>query len=464
MPRPEERSGGARLEGRGTASSRLFHQRARTLRFLLLALLLLAGEVFGLLAQFDRDLERFIIAALLQGGVWAAAAVLVARGAVCPSLAVILATAVLLRIAALAAPVCLSDDVYRYIWDGRVQAAGINPYRYIPTDTHLAALRDQTVFPNINRNNYAPTIYPPVAQMLFFAATRFGETVLAVKLVSVAVEAIGIWALLLVLRTIGAPRQNIVFYAWHPLPVWEIAGSGHIDAAVVAFVALTLAAAVTGRRTWSGAALAAATLVKFLPAALVPALWRPAKSNQWDWRWMAAFLAVVIAAYLPYLGVGSRVLGFLPGYLTEENLASGSGFWVLSAVGRLVPVSVAVYLAVAAAVMIGLAVAALRRPADPSSSLPWAAALGAAATLFASPHYAWYFVWLVALLCVAPWWPAFWPASTAVLLYWEPKTGNIPLWVGFTIYGGFAIFGCADIAWRYSRAARSGERHGRCAS
>ena len=434
------------------------------MRFLLLALLLLAGGVFGLLAQLDHDVGHFIIAALLQGGIWAVAAALVARGAGRRSLVVILATAVLLRLIALAAPVYLSDDIYRYIWDGRVQAAGINPYRYIPTDTHLAPLRDQTVFSNINRNNYAPTIYPPVAQMLFFVATRFGETVPVVKLVLVAVEAVGIAALLLVLRTIGAPRQHILFYAWHPLPVWEIAGSGHIDAAVVAFVALALAAAVTGRRSWSGAALAAATLVKFFPVVLVPALWRPAKPNMGDWRWMAAFIAVVIAAYLPYLGVGSRVLGFLPGYLTEEKLASGGGFWGLGAISRVIPVPVAVYLGVMAAVMTGLAIGALRRPADPLASLPWAAALGTAATLFASPHYAWYFVWLVALLCVAPWWPAFWPTSTAVLLYWEPKTGHIPLWVGFLIYGGFAIFAGADIAGRYSRAARSGERHGRCTS
>jgi len=473
MPRPEERSAlrdaacggssgqGAHLEGRGTASTRVLHQIARTPPFLLLALLLLAGEAFGLLAQFDHDTGHFIIAVLLQGGIWAVAAVLVARGPARPSLGVILATAALLRLMALAAPVYLSDDIYRYIWDGRVQAAGINPYRYIPTDTHLAPLHDQTVFPNINRNNYAPTIYPPVAQMLFFVATRFGETVPVVKLVLVAVEAVGIAALLLVLRTIGAPRQHILFYAWHPLPVWEIAGSGHIDAAVVAFVALALAAAVSGRRAWSGAALAAATLVKFFPVVLVPALWRPAKANIGDWRWVAAFTAVVIAAYLPYLGVGSRVLGFLPGYLTEEKLASGGGFWGLGAISRVIPVPVAVYLGVMAAVMTGLAVGALRRPADPLARLPWAAALGTAATLFASPHYAWYFVWLVALLCVAPWWPAFWPTSTAVLLYWEPKTGHIPLWVGFTIYGGFAIFGCADMAWRYVRAARSGERHGR---
>ena len=280
------------------------------MRLPLLALLLLAGEALGLRAQFDRNLNGFIIAALVQGAVWAIAAIVVARRAARPSMVLILSTAVLLRLGALAAPVYLSDDIYRYIWDGRVQAAGINPYRYIPTDTNLAALRDEAVFPNINRNNYAPTIYPPAAQMLFLVATRFGETVPAIKLVLVAVEAIGIGALLLVLRTTGAPRHNIMFYAWHPLPVWEIAGSGHIDAAIVAFVALALTAAVTGRRAWSGAALAAATLVKFFPLVLVPALWRPARSNLGDWRWLASFIVVVIAAYLPYVGVGWRVWGF----------------------------------------------------------------------------------------------------------------------------------------------------------
>ena len=250
---------------------------------LLLALLMLAGEAFGLVAQFDRDISSFIFVALIQGAVWTAAACVAARGdGGRTAFAVILATAVLLRIGALAAPVYLSDDIYRYIWDGRVQAAGINPYRYIPTDDRLVALRDEAIFPNINRNNYAPTIYPPVAQMLFFLATRFGETVTAMKLVLVAVEAIGIGALLFSLRAAGLPRENILLYAWHPLPVWEIAGSGHIDAAVVAFVSLAMAAALAGRRAWSGAALGAATLVKFFPLVLVPALWRPRTSNLGD--------------------------------------------------------------------------------------------------------------------------------------------------------------------------------------
>src|SRR3984893_2858755 len=425
----------------------------------LLACLLLAGEAAGLSAQFDRDLTAFIIVGILQGIVWAAAAAVVTRSADRrPTVALIPGTALLLVLLALRPPVFLSDEINRYIWDGRFQAAGINPYRYIPSDPDLARLRDDAIYPNINRNNYAPTIYPPVAQMLFLLANRVGEPVLAVKRVFVVVEAVGIGALLLILRAAGEPREHILLYVWHPLPIWEIAGSGHIDAAIVAFIGLAVAAAVAGRRAWSGAALAAATLVKFFPLVLAPALWRPAKSNLGDWRWPATFIAVIVAAYLPYIGVGSRALGFLPGYVAEENLGSGSGFWLLGMVRRAVAVPLAAYFGLAASVMAGLAVGALRRRPDPCSGLNWAMALGTAALFFASPHYPWYFVYLVALLTAAPWWPAWWLTLAAVLLYWDPKTGNTPSWVGFTLYGGFVILCAVDIARRTVSNKRSGAR------
>ena len=63
--------------------------------------------------------------------------------------------------------------MYRYVWDGRVQLAGINPYRYVPAADQLAFLRDAAVYPNINRAEYAHTVYPPVAQAIFaLAAAR----------------------------------------------------------------------------------------------------------------------------------------------------------------------------------------------------------------------------------------------------------------------------------------------------
>jgi len=427
----------------------------------LLAGLLLTGGATGLATQFNRDLPAFVIVSLFQGAVWAIAALVVLRHPDPRStLVLILATAALLRLVALAAPVFLSDDINRYIWDGRVQAAGINPYRYIPTDPELELLRDTSIFPNINRNNYAPTIYPPIAQMLFLTATRFGETALTLKVFFVVVEAVGIVTLLNILRTAGRPREHILLYVWHPLPIWEIAGSGHLDAALVTFTSLALAAAIGCQRFWSAPALGAATLTKFFPLVLAPAMWRPARSNLGDWRWLAALIAVIIAAYLPYIAAGWRILGFLPGYVAEEKLGSGSGFWLLDVTRSMISIPLAAYLGLAASVMAGLAIFALSRGPGPRSVLSWATALGSATLFFASPHYPWYFVWLVGLLTTAPWWPAWWLTIAAVLLYCGRETGTVPSWVGFTLYGGFVILCTADVARRViankkSRARRA---------
>src|SRR5260370_28125668 len=115
----------------------------------------------------------------------------------------------------------------------------------------------------------------------------------------VTIEVVGIGTLVFLSRAAGRQPEHILLYAWAPLPVWEIAGSGHVDAAMVTFATLALAAAISGRRLWSAVALAAATLVKFYPLVLAAALLRPAKSNLGDWRWPPAFIAVIIAAYLP---------------------------------------------------------------------------------------------------------------------------------------------------------------------
>src|SRR5262249_1939844 len=81
-----------------------------------------------------------------------------------PALLVILVGAAAMRLALLWTEPTLSGDIYRYIWDGRVQAAGINPYAHVPAAAELATLRDPDIWPHINRAGYAVTIYPPMAQ------------------------------------------------------------------------------------------------------------------------------------------------------------------------------------------------------------------------------------------------------------------------------------------------------------
>src|SRR5580765_8351520 len=148
--------------------------------------------------------------------------------------------AALFRLSILFFPPYLSDDIYRYVWDGRVQSAGINPYRYIPADESLEKLRDEKIYPNINRRDYARTIYPPLAEGAFLLITRLSESVTWMKAVMVGFEAIAVWALIQLLVSFGFARQRVLIYAWHPLVVWEFAGSGHVDALAIAFIALAL--------------------------------------------------------------------------------------------------------------------------------------------------------------------------------------------------------------------------------
>src|SRR5262249_40601827 len=137
----------------------------------------------------------------------------------------------------------LSTDVARYVWDGRVQAAGTNPYRYVPADTQLAPLRDQAIYPHINRVDYAVTIYPPVAEMIFLLASRVSESFTMMRLTMIGFEAVTVLALLALLDHDGRPAARVLIYAWHPLTIWEFAGTGHVDAAAIALMTLAMLAA-----------------------------------------------------------------------------------------------------------------------------------------------------------------------------------------------------------------------------
>src|SRR6476660_5550399 len=221
------------------------------------------------------DIIWFLKIVLIQLSIYVSVVWLSLRTKDSPQLLLLgLIFAALFRIAILFYPPYLSDDIYRYIWDGRVQSVGINPYRYVPANESLAKLRDDKIYPNINRRDYARTIYPPVAEGAFFLTTRFSESVTWMKAVMVGCEAITVWALIQLLVSFGFARQRVLIYAWHPLIVWEFAGSGHLDALALAFIALALLARRKNADSLTAVLLAGATCVKLFPAVLFPALYR----------------------------------------------------------------------------------------------------------------------------------------------------------------------------------------------
>lgn len=407
-----------------------------------LGVAMLGLEAAGLAAQASDALHLNVALTLGQSALYAAAVVLVVRGAPASS-GVILAVSVLLRLTLLFAPPFHSTDIYRYVWDGRVQAAGINPYLHVPGDPALSALRDDLVWPRINRADYAPTIYPPLAQVVFLLVTRVSATVTAMKLALVLFEGVTAWAIVRLLDADGLPRTRLLVYAWSPLAIWEVAGAGHVDAAMAAFVALAVLASRRGREGLAGVALGAAVLVKLLPLAILPALWRRP-----DRRMPACFAATVVAGYLPFLGAGRKVFGFLPGYAGEEGLRDGSGFWFARLIGRLTGLapSPAAFVAGTACLMGLLALVVVTRR-NRSAHAPENALLLAGTGMVAlSPSYPWYFVWLLPLLCVSPKPALVWITSAGALLYWD-DIATAP-WLKDALYGGacLAAAGSAVVA------------------
>ena len=300
----------------------------------------------------------------------------------------------------------LSTDLYRYVWDGRVQAHGINPYRYVPGDEHLVALRDGGIYPNINRRNYAKTVYPPGSQMVFLVVTRLSETVTCIRLTMVAFEALTAWLIVLLLAAYGLPAQRVVLYAWHPLVIWEFAGGGHCDAIMIACVALAFLMHRRGHEMATGAALGLAVLAKLFPLILFPALYR---KFRWGWKMPLTLAAVVCAGYLPYTLTYSfaGALGFLPMYTQEEGLQSGERYYFQSVLMpelhalHLPPTKTFLLLAAAAFAAAG-AWATWRRDADDRSAFRRGVCVAAMFVAVLSPAVDWYCTWLVFFLPFLP--------------------------------------------------------------
>ena len=363
------------------------------------------------------DIAWFLKLVVVQIVIYLAVAWLSLRSSDSRSLLVLgLVFAALFRFIIILSPPYLSDDIYRYIWDGRVQFAGINPYRYIPADESLAHLRDDKIYPNINRRDSAHTIYPPVAEAGFLLVTRFSESVAWMKAAMVGFEAIAVWALVQLLISFGFARQRVLIYAWHPLAVWEFAGSGHVDALAIAFIALALLARRKHKETATGLLLACATCVKLFPVVLFPAVYM-----RRSWKMPLAFVAIVLMAYLPYLSVGPiRVLGFLPGYASERGMVSGEQFFLMALARRFLNANVPTlaYLVFVAAALGILSVWLMKdQLSDDIRYLRNGLVIASVFMVLLTPHFSWYFAWLIPSLCFIPSIPVFYLTLASFLLY-----------------------------------------------
>ena len=224
--------------------------------------------------------------------------------------ATILSVALLLRLLFVFAPPQLSDDIYRYLWDGSNMITGVNPYATAPAAmTPSPALAD--VHSRINHAEYV-TIYPPMAQIIFGCGAAIRGTITGLKMFLVMID-IGLCTLIImILKRLEMPVWRAVLYAWNPLPVVEIAGSGHVDGAGMALVLAAVYLLLPDRkartgstaRNWpfliSGALLACAGLAKLLPFMFVPLLWCLVQKGKRHY-FIAGGIGTVVLLVVPFL-------------------------------------------------------------------------------------------------------------------------------------------------------------------
>jgi len=202
----------------------------------------------------------------------------------------------------------LSDDAYRYLWDGHVWFSGVNPYLFAPAAVDLAEIR--TAWHGLINNPSVPTIYPPFAQLAFLMVAFAGSSLAGMKIFWLACDMLVAWVIVRIAEMTGRNReQALLLYLWAPLLVVEVAWSGHLETlgllpmvlAIFCAAKASTALATTTRR-WSilaGGTLALSALTKFAPIAALPVL-----ARRFGWRPVVAFAATALVLYLPFLGAG----------------------------------------------------------------------------------------------------------------------------------------------------------------
>jgi hypothetical protein len=375
------------------------------------------------LGNLGEQVVEFIALYLLVCSLYLVCCYLITRGrreAPAPRkvLLLIWSAGIVFRLTLLALDPTLSEDLTRYRWQGKLQAAGGNPYVEIPGDARWEHLRDRT-WPHVNRKDL-PSAYGPLLEIVYATYYKLVSAiepdeirqVWLFKLPFAAAElAVGA-AVLQLLTAAGAPRSWLLIYLWSPLVVVEFWAQGHNDPVAVVFVVLALAAAARERWTWAFASLTLAALAKFWPLVLFPFFLLQRRDKQWTLHWKPALVAIPLALALswPYWdgisNVSELIRGFVGGWRNNDSLYgliyefSGKDFARgTTLVTRLLIVALA-----------GLW--ALQLPLVKAAK--WAVVL---MLLFSANCFPWYLSWLVPLLAVYPGTPLLLWTALVVLSY-----------------------------------------------
>lgn len=360
-------------------------------------------------------------------------------------LRVAVGVAIACRVPLAVGPVNFDSDMVRYIWDGRVQRFGYNPYEVVPDDPALA--HTHTVDTARMPSRHARTPYPPAAQLFFRLMVTLWESPRVMKVVLTLADIATVFLLWGWLRRIGANEWLVLTYAWNPLVILEVAHSGHIDALGTFWIA---AAAYWMAQRRHALAIVAYTLA--VATKLVPIVLAPLFIGRVRLRDLALGAAVLAALYAPFAISASSPLGAVPNVVAHIRFNSPIFrplAWIVAPGG-----------AAAFALLVGLGAAVWARvKLDINDAAGWAWPM-ALALVCAPVIYPWYLLYFTPFLFTRPTVSLLvWTYSVIpVYLVWERALHGsrwiVPTELMFMEYG--VVLLSLALIWRVARAPRVG--------
>lgn len=338
----------------------------------------------------------------------------------------------------------VDDDIHRYVWDGRVQRLGYNPYVLVPSDPALASLH--TAETRTLNNPEVPSPYPPGAQLFFRAITTIHESTFALKVAFVACDLAIVFVLFDILRRTGQAEHWVLAFVWNPLLATEVAGSGHIDILGALLLLVSTAALIRRCRAIAAVAFVLAVAVKFLPIVLLPLYWKRVRLR--DGVLGAVALGLL---YVPFLNHGRIPFGSLGTYVQRFRFNDPIFATLEPVTGPQVVAGLAIIVGFLTAIWMR------RRTTEWSSD---AFAWPMAASLLCAPVvYPWYLLWLLPFVRSVATLPIIiWTVSIIPTYYvWHLRTLGrpwvLPDWIVLLEYGSVAVAAAMIALLRITRWA-----------
>lgn len=357
--------------------------------------------------------------------------------------------AIACRVPLMIGPVNYDSDMVRYVWDGRVQRFGINPYTVVPSDPALAHTHTVDTVRMPSRHDRTP--YPPAAQLFFRLMVTLWESARVMKMVLTLLDMVTIFLVWRWLRLTGRPEWLVIGYAWNPLVILEVAHSGHIDALGAFWIAASACAMARQRRGLAVVAYTLAVTTKLLPIVLAPLF-----IGRVRLRDIALGVAVLVLLYLPFTTGGVVPIGAITNVVAHIRFNSPIFrplAWVITPSG-----------AAAVALLGGLATAAWARwklPMDSPSAWAWPMAVAVACAPVIYPWYLLYFTPFLLSSATVPLTVWTWSIVPVYLVWDWAQYGarwQVPTWLMLIEYG--VVVSATALLWWRSRsvaAAAPGE-------